>query len=412
MHHDDTLSRLQHLSKPKPDVASPQSADTRTARPPDNQADLPAEERLGHNASAVEEPSTEPSKDRADRSTPGDGASDASTDNRDHSSAASDKGRPNTAETIREIHDTLGARHPDVADVVERLVEDRKHPLDLVAALNDRERRPAVLLTVRELADESLLGTRTLDEYRADNPGRGPLFSSAPQDVNQNDEGRSRKSLYVAQCKSLDAAREVGVSPSADERVLVDDYGRRLATEVLPAVRLELLRSAEAAGGDLSTRAKTSAGLHDKVARMSDGGDGRPGRTGYQVGDVIDAVGARIVVPDTDALELTMADIQERFGTGDDGRILEIENLYHEPKAHNPSYRVVPCIVAIEVDRLPYTFELQLCTRRASIASDLEHNTVYKPYINPTAAEQDKMRRMQAEAAALDQDETRSRWHA
>ncbi len=82
--------------------------------------------------------------------------------------------------------------------------------------------------------------------------------------------------------------------------------------------------------------------------------------------------------------------------------------MYAEPKPHNQAYRVVPFIIGIGVGGRPYTFELQLSTRRASIAADLEHNTVYKPYVAVSDDEQHRVRGMQAEAAAVDQDETRS----
>jgi ppGpp synthetase/RelA/SpoT-type nucleotidyltranferase len=280
-----------------------------------------------------------------------------------------------------------------------------------VASLNNPERRPKALATIRELADGRLVADRGLEKFAADCPGRGPLFEPAPREINQHEGGQSRKSVYVAHCKSVDAARTVGPQPSTDDRALVQDYGRRLVDDVVPQVRREVRDIAGEVDGRSSIRAKDADGLLDKVERMSAGSDERPGRADYQVGDVIDAVGARITVADTDRLERLLLTVEERFGSGDGGRILELENMYADPKAHNPSYRVVPLIIAVEVNKTPYTFELQLCTWRASIASDLEHNTVYKPYIRPTIAEQDKVRRMQAEAAALDQDETRSRWH-
>jgi ppGpp synthetase/RelA/SpoT-type nucleotidyltranferase len=81
--------------------------------------------------------------------------------------------------------------------------------------------------------------------------------------------------------------------------------------------------------------------------------------------------------------------------------------MYAEPKSKNPAYRVIPLVVRVDVDGLPYTFELQLTTQRASIAADLEHNTVFKPYVEMTPAEEARIKRMLAEAAALDQEETR-----
>jgi hypothetical protein len=99
--------------------------------------------------------------------------------------------------------------------------------------------------------------------------------------------------------------------------------------------------------------------------------------------------------------------VKSRFGVGDGGRILEIDNMYATPKSKNPAYRVIPLVVRTEVDGRPYTFELQLTTRRASIAADLEHNTVFKPYVEMSQTEMATVKGMLAEAAALDQEETR-----
>lgn len=130
-------------------------------------------------------------------------------------------------------------------------------------------------------------------------------------------------------------------------------------------------------------------------------------RPGYQVGDVIDAVGARITVADMATLEAMYRRICSYFGLGDGGRILEIENMYAQPKAKAPEYRVIPMVISIEVDDEPYTFELQLTTQRASIAADINHNTIYKPYVEVSPRERKAVLRAMREAAALDQMETR-----
>jgi len=316
----------------------------------------------------------------------------------------------NRQDIVTEVRLALDDAHPDVGNVVERLIVDRAHPLDMVRSLNHPDRRDRVLATITELADARLLQERTLENFIPDNPGRGPLFAAVSEEVNFRDGGESRKAFYVAHCKSADAARAVGVGAGSEERAMIVDYGRRLADEVIPHVSEEVMELMQAVDGSMSIRAKNATGLLDKVARMSEGASGRPGRTDYQVGDVIDAVGARIIVGDTERLEHLLSEISEKFGTGSDGRVLEMENMYAQPKSHNPAYRVVPYVISVEVKGVPYTYELQLCSWRASIASDLEHNTIYKPYINPTVAEQQKVRWMQAEAAALDQDETRRRW--
>jgi hypothetical protein len=99
--------------------------------------------------------------------------------------------------------------------------------------------------------------------------------------------------------------------------------------------------------------------------------------------------------------------IQSHYGVGDGGRILEVENMYAEPKAKAPAYRVVPMIISVQVNGVPYTFELQLTTQRASIAADIEHNSIYKPYVPLSAAEEEAVVRAMREAAALDQQEPR-----
>lgn len=44
------------------------------------------------------------------------------------------------------------------------------------------------------------------------------------------------------------------------------------------------------------------------------------------------------------------------------------------------------------------------------MAADLEHNTIYKPYVETTADERREVMQAFHEAAALDQEETRRRW--
>lgn len=81
--------------------------------------------------------------------------------------------------------------------------------------------------------------------------------------------------------------------------------------------------------------------------------------------------------------------------------------MYAQPKSKNPDYRVIPLVVKIEVDGDTFTFELELTTRRASVAADVEHNTLFKEYHDLTEEQRQIIKKMQSEAAALDQEETR-----
>ncbi|TDD68612.1 hypothetical protein E1262_15290 [Jiangella aurantiaca] len=316
---------------------------------------------------------------------------------------------PRLVDADAAVTSALAGPHADVAALVARLLADVAHPLDLTRALRDPDLRAGTLAILAELADGRALAGRSLDEYLAARPGRGPLFAPVPGEALTTADGRSRKELFVAAAVRLDPGRAVGADPTPEQRALLDDYVRRLVEQVEPHVRVELGELAAAyPGTTVSTRVKDPNGLVDKVRRMSAGGTNRPAREGYRVGDVLDAVGTRITVAGTAELAALTATVVERYGVGDGGRVLDWENRYTDPKPHNPAYRVVPFILGVRVGGLPYPFELQLTTRRASVAADLEHNTVYKPYVPVSDPERDRVRRMQAEAAALDQDDTRS----
>ncbi len=303
----------------------------------------------------------------------------------------------------------LLAEHPDVASIAARLVADSAlHPTNLAKSLADPQSRDATIEILRDLADRRVIGERTLEEYRAASPGQGPLFEPVAPAINR-DAGRDRKAVFVEQAKQADPARGVGASPNREELAQLADYAKRLRENVHPAVEAEVLEfvSRTAPGAAVSVRTKDAAGILDKVERMSTGSAKRPGRPDYRAGDVIDAVGARITTDSMADLQRVLEGAKEYFRTGSDGRILEIENMYAEPKDKNPAYRVIPLVVKIDVGGVPYTFELQLTTRRASIAADLEHNTIFKPYVELTEAETARVKGMLAEAAALDQEETR-----
>ncbi|MFD4355408.1 toxin glutamine deamidase domain-containing protein [Nocardia sp. NPDC058518] len=311
----------------------------------------------------------------------------------------------------RSLHDAIEMvlqDHSDIARVIHDLVND-PHPLNLTDALRDASRRTETLALLREIADSNLLDGRTLTEFVTRNPRRGALFEPLAPDVNSLPDGWSRMAALVADTKPLDPARTVSARPDPAEQALVDDYAERLKFTVEPAVKAELARLIEGLhGATTNVRTKPSDAIIDKVRRMVDGAENRPPRPNYQVGDAIDAVGARITVDNTEQLAELLTRIQQQLGTGDNSRIVEIENMYATPKPRNPEYRVIPMVIRIDVDGLPYTYELQLTTRRASIAADINHNTIYKPYIPLTPSEREAVNRLFAEAAALEQIENRS----
>jgi ppGpp synthetase/RelA/SpoT-type nucleotidyltranferase len=318
-----------------------------------------------------------------------------------------------TVDAHAAVAQRLAPEHPDLASVVDKLLDD-DHPLNVTDALADPDLRPRALELLDELGEgRALPDGMTLEEFRRGHPGEGSVFEVPDRHVNFDADGNSRKQEFVDQSKALDPARAVGMEPTPAQRALVEEYAYRLRNEVAPAVVTEVrglvnsLPDELHEGVTVNARAKTDDGLFDKVERMVEGGENLPPRPGYEVGDVIDAVGARITVDNMQQLEAVLDKVLEHFGVGDGGRILELENMYAQPKARNPEYRVIPLTIAKEVDGQLYTFELQLTTRRASIAADLNHNTLYKPYVDLTEAERAAVQRAMEEAAALDQLESR-----
>ena len=303
-------------------------------------------------------------------------------------------------ETHARIETELAA-HPSLTDVLIKLVDDENHPLNLTTDLQDPVRRERTLALLKELAAGETLRNQSLDTYLRENPGRGPIFEHVASDVNLNSDGESRKQEFVDGLKAQYPERAVGRDPTPSERRAVNAYAMELSERVEAEVRKEVSALCPP-GANYSVRTKSAAGLFDKIGRMNE-----MGRPGYEVGDVIDAIGARITVEDMPQLALALNAAEQRFGVGDGGRILEIENMYADPKSRSPEYRVIPMIVRVDVDGRPYTFELQLTTRRASVAADVGHNTLYKHYHDLTDTQREAIQKMQSEAAALDQEETR-----
>ncbi len=314
------------------------------------------------------------------------------------------------------VRNALGAEFPEIASVLERLIDDKAHHLNLVESLMDPAKRAGTIATIHRMATGATLGEKSLEDFVREHPGAGPLFEKIPPDVNLDKEGRSRKKTFLEWAKESDAARRVGAKPTDDDRKLVDEYAKRLKRDVEPLVFKEVQALTQEINGEFgggaatfNIRTKDSAAILDKVRRMAEGREGQKPQPNAQVGDMVDAVGARITVEDTAQLGSLLTRVQKHFGTGDKGRIIELENLYLNPKAKNFAYRVIPLTIVVEVEGMKYTYELQLTTRTASIAADLEHNVIYKDLIGATPEEKAKVRAAMNEAAALEQVETRKR---
>jgi ppGpp synthetase/RelA/SpoT-type nucleotidyltranferase len=308
------------------------------------------------------------------------------------------------------VRELVGPRSRALADVVIRLLDDHAthdHRLNLTDNLLNADRRARVIEVLNELADSNVVASfGSFDRLLNANAGHGSLFDPVADEVNDDADGNSRKNTFVEALKAADPARAVGADPTIGHSILLDEFALILSARALPVVKAEIRTIADAVGpsAKVTARAKTAQDLTDKVDRMTK--DEAAPRPHYRVGEVIDAVGARITVADMAELAIVFEAVKAHFGTGDSGRILEIENMYASPKPIKPLYRVISMVISVEVDGKPYTFELQLTTERASVAADLDHNTLYKPYVPVSATERRTLRSVLKEAAALDQLET------
>lgn len=299
------------------------------------------------------------------------------------------------------------ADHPAVASVVGKLLTDAGHPLGLTASLTDDERRDATVAALRQLAEHRTLGDSSLAEWMAAHPGVGPLFESTRLSLNVNSSGVPRKDAFAALAGEADPARVIGVAPTAKQRDELRRYARRLQRKVMPAVDAEMRELTTLfPGARLRVRTKGAGGILEKVRRINAGGGGRAARDAYSAVDVFDAVASRIVTADVSQLADVYEWILDWFGTGDDGRVLGVENTYVNQKARKLAYRAIHVDVRFDVGGLPYVCELQLTSLRASIAADLDHNAIYKPFIETTPLERSAVLGMLDEAAAMDQADT------
>ncbi|HEU4422723.1 MAG TPA: toxin glutamine deamidase domain-containing protein, partial [Pilimelia sp.] len=229
------------------------------------------------------------------------------------------------------IADRITPHSPELAGVVSRLLTDHdNHPLGLTGALLDPARRDRTVDLLVQLAQGTALAPYggDLQAFLQDNPAAGPLFEPVADEANVDDAGESRKQAAVEAGAEADLARAVGGDPTPEQQRLVEDYARRLEERVLPAVQAEIDRLAARVSADLgvevhtSGRAKRAVDLLNKVFRMMAGRPGAPGRPDATVGDVIDAVGVRMTLPDMASLEAALDIVTAHFGVGDGGRIV------------------------------------------------------------------------------------------
>ncbi|GEM_PF-2781200 len=284
---------------------------------------------------------------------------------------------PADAQAIGAVRQGL-EQHPILARVVESFILDKDHPMNLVAYLKDVQSRPVVLEHLDRMASLCPVGPSALGNLveQTFNP-QVPLLTDSGAELGTQDGVSGPQRLRQDLIDRDPELFAMGQPGSEEEWGRLKAHASILRTEVLPGLTRELealVAELPTSGGfpAVNARAKSAAGMADKVDRMQRGNDGKSPRPDYCLADMPDAVGGRITVRDPRQLQQVMDRLEERFGKEN---VFEKDNFYANPKKRLRPYR---CITYTVVHQ-GVPCEVQLTTLNASLAADLWHNTGYKP---------------------------------
>jgi ppGpp synthetase/RelA/SpoT-type nucleotidyltranferase len=284
---------------------------------------------------------------------------------------------PADAQAIGAVRQGL-EQHPILARVVESFIMDKDHPMNLVAYLKDVQSRPVVLEHLDRMARLCPVGPSGLGNLveQTFNP-EVPLLTESGAELGTRDGVSGPQRLRQQLIDRDPELFSMGQPESEEEWGRLKAHASFLRTEVLPGLTGELeslVADLPNSGGfpAVNARAKSAAGMADKIDRMQRGNDGKAPRPDYCLADMPDAVGGRITVRDPRQLQQVMDRLEERFGKEN---IFEKDNFYANPKKRLRPYR---CITYTVVHQ-GVPCEVQLTTLNSSLAADLWHNTGYKP---------------------------------
>jgi ppGpp synthetase/RelA/SpoT-type nucleotidyltranferase len=275
------------------------------------------------------------------------------------------------------------AGDPTIRRVVDEMLHDQKHPMNVNGNLMHRGRQIAAIHALQDLGAAPRLGKDEFIAFVREPQNRDLPFIRDDHELSH--EGMRRKTAIERDrlLAADDQLFSVGNAPSDAQVMRLRSYASKLSNETSPALRKTLSEVVGTVDVDgfptVNVRAKSAEGIVDKIDRMREGNDGKDPRPSYILADMPDAVGGRITVRDVRELP----ELVRRFEQAFEGRIIEKDNFYTNPNKSEKPYRVIT--YTILQDGVPC--EVQLTTLAASVAADLNHNTVYKEIIPVTDQE-------------------------
>jgi hypothetical protein len=268
---------------------------------------------------------------------------------------------------------------PAIVRVMRAAFLDQNHPLNLRAALLHPQRSSTCLSEIREIA-----GFRPIDEAEfqrvvercATSPAR--LFQTVVPGISPEENAAQFNQRFRVEHPSLAA---LSATPTADQQLELEAFVDHIRGPVIRALRTMLKSVAGEPQADgfpvVHTRAKDGVGIMDKIARMQEGSATKTPRPGYTFSDMPDSLGGRITVMLTADTSQSLEDLTERFEQAFALDILERDSFYANSAKRLHPYRVVTYTLGIDGCRA----EVQITSLSASIAADLAHNTLHKPYL-------------------------------
>ncbi|MDA1209356.1 MAG: cyclic nucleotide-binding domain-containing protein, partial [bacterium] len=308
---------------------------------------------------------------------------------------------PGIREAVFYVRTELGEQNELLANALEQLLVDVDYPLTVTDFLHNPDTRKATLDTIIEVAGQHPVTKAEFQKKVFDTFARlDPAFTADDKKFNEDPKGLK----YVDEIRTMkmetSAVHRADDDPSEEVMTKLEKHIDKRNTKVEPELVKKLGKVVGQVNGRkdgfpvISSRTKNAPGVVDKIKRMRRGNDGKDPRPEYCMADIPDITGGRVVTRNADQLEKIIRKLEDEFK----GQIIEKDNFYGNESKRMKPYRVITYTVLVHGEPC----EIQLTTLAASIAADINHNTIYKPIAATSKKQQELLDNIMKQAALLD----------